>query len=32
MSVVDNLNVSFDSSEKDLPAIAIFKPLKNGCR
>ena len=28
--VVDNLNISFDSSEKDLPAIAIFKPLKNG--
>lgn len=27
---VDILNVSFDSSEKDLPAIAIFKPLKNG--
>ena len=27
---VDNLNVSFDSSEKDLSAIAIFKPLKNG--
>ena len=27
---VDNLNISFDSSEKDLPAIAIFKPLKNG--
>lgn len=29
-NTVDNLNISFDSSEKDLPAIAIFKPLKNG--
>lgn len=27
---IDILNVSFDSSEKDLPAIAILKPLKNG--